>query len=442
MLSRRILLVAAGTAFVAALAVLLAGARPGNAAFPGTNGRIAYTCAPDSQEICVINADGSLLGYLTQYDRSGDNYDERFPAWSPDGRQIAFVVVGFCTNAIYVMNSNRTGLHRVLLEKSEGSGMWSIQDLSWSPDGSRLAYGKSFHPGHCPMELPAELKRIFTISVSGTGERQITAGAADDWDVQPAWSPNGEWIAFYHDHHGVDDAGLYVMKPDGSSRRRLDLRGAGYPDWSPNGAKIAYDCTTTTREVCVYTEGGGVARLGVGSEPAFSPDGTRIVFAMQPGQGADVGGGIYVMAADGSGRVEIDTETGYHYDGRGHPDWQPCRGECPPAAGMPTFTKRALPLAILRASVGPGFTISLRNEARRKVKSLVEGRYSVRLSDRSRRHSFHVKGKKFDAYTTVPAMFTGTQGWGFEDGKYRFFCDAHPGRMRGSFLVVPRPYRP
>ncbi len=144
MLLRRGLLV--GPAFVAALAALLVGARPGNAAFPGTNGRIAYTCAPDSQEICVVNADGSSLGYLTQDDRSGDSYDERFPAWSPGGRRIAFVVVGFCTNAIYVMNSNRTGLHRVLLEKGERSGMWTIQDLfrrtaaGW-PTGSRSIGG-------------------------------------------------------------------------------------------------------------------------------------------------------------------------------------------------------------------------------------------------------------------------------------------------------------
>ena len=436
MLSRRGLLVRA--VLVAALAVLLAGARPGNAAFPGANGRIAYTCAPDGQEICVVNSDGSSLGYLTQGDRGGGDYDERYPAWSPDGRRIAFVVVGNCANAIYVMNSNRTGLHRVLLEKSERSGMWTIQDLSWSPDGTSLVYGKSFQPGGCSGGS-VEVQRIFTISVAGTGERQITAGVLADRDMQPAWSPDGQWVAF---HHEPMDRGLYVMKPDGSSRRLLDNRGAGYPDWSPDGTKIVYHCTTTRAEICVYTEGGGIDRLGPGTEPVFSPDGTRILFVLQPGEGGDSDGGIYVMAADGSGRVEIVSSTGYEYEGRGHPDWQPCRGTCPPAAGMPGFVKRTLPPPILRASVGPGFTISLRNKARRKVKSLEAGSYSVRLRDRSPRHSFHVKGKKFDAGTTVRAVSNRTNRWVFDAGKYRFFCDAHRGRMHGRFRVVPRPYRP
>ncbi len=129
-----------------AVLLLAVGARPGSAAFPGTNGRIAYTCQPEGIEICLIDADGSRLGYLTQADQER-NFDEHFPTWSPNGRRVAFIIVGNCTNAIFVMNADRTGLRRVHIERNEPTGFWSIHGLSWSPDGNRLVYSKWFHPG-------------------------------------------------------------------------------------------------------------------------------------------------------------------------------------------------------------------------------------------------------------------------------------------------------
>jgi Tol biopolymer transport system component len=444
MFLRRALLVVSGTALVAVL-VFAVRASPGRAAFPGGNGRIVYACYPGSGELCVINADGSGLGYLTQDDRGGETFDERYPTWSPDGRRIAFVVIGNCTHAIYVMNGDRTGLRRVLLERADSEGLWTIAELSWSPDGNRLVYGKSFHRGHCPMLDPAQSAQLFTINVSGSDERQITNGGPYDWDLEPAWSPDGSSIAFYHDLLG---RGLYVMNPDGSSRRLLDGEGAGYPDWSPDGTRIAYNCTTpvTLQEICVYSQGGGVTRLGVGSTPAWSPDGRQIVFALEPGQSqADLGGGIYVMSVDGTQRREIDPTTGYANDGSGHPDWQPCRGVCPPAPGLPSSVKRAQAPQPLFAKVGPGFTIAIRNKARRRVKKLVEGTYSARINDSSRRHSIHVSGRKFDSRTTVSAVVRTRQSWILAPGTYRYFCDAHKARMRGRFSVIadPRgPYRP
>jgi TolB protein len=444
MLSRRGLLVGSGTVLVAALAVLLAGARSGSAAFPGANGRIAYICHPGGVEICVIDADGSRLGYLTQTDESA-NFDEHYPAWSPDGRRIAFVVIGYCMNAIYVMNADRTGLRRVLLERGEATGLWEIHGLSWSPDGNTLVFSKWFRPGQCPTQLnPVDRQQLYTISVDGTNQRRISSGRTGDTDVDPAWSPNGASIAFRHDLPAFD-SGLYVVNPDGSGRRLLDSRRGGYPDWSPDGTKIVYECITTRLEVCVYDTSGGVRTvLGLGSTPAWSPDGTRIVFAVQPGQDqADPDGGIFVMAANGTDRREIVSRTGYANDGSGLPDWQPCRGACPPAPGMTTSQKRAPRPPLLRANVGPRFTIALRNQAGRSVKTLEEGSYSARITDRSRRHSLHVVGKGFEFKTKVAGVIRGrTESWQLQKGKFRFFCDAHPRRMRGAFEVVPRSYRP
>src|SRR5919108_540083 len=174
--------------------------------------------------------------------------------------------------------------------------------------------------------------------------------------------------------------------------------------------------------------------MGVGSTPAWSPDGTQIVFALD--------GGIYIMAADGTQRREIVPTT---FRATGHRDWQPCRGVCPPAPGLPTSVKRRQPPLALFAKVGPGFTIAIRNKARRRVKKLVEGTYSVRINDSSRRHSLHVSGRKFDSRTSVPAVVHTRQTWILAQGTYRYFCDAHKKRMRGRFSVIedPRgPYRP
>ena len=107
--------------------------------------------------------------------------------------------------------------------------------------------------------------------------------------------------------------GLYVTSPDGGSRRQLDSEGRGSPNWSPDGRSIAYECGAN---LCVYTEGSGIRKLGAGSTPAWSPDGRQIVFALLLNQSpADLDGGIFVMAADGSGRREIVSKIGSAFNG-------------------------------------------------------------------------------------------------------------------------------
>src|SRR5205809_5156653 len=171
-----------------------------------------------------------------------------------------------------------------------------------------------------------------------------------------------------------------------------------------------------------------LAVLLAGARPgnaAFPGTNGRIAYTCRPD-----GQELCVVNADGSALGYLTQED------------RPCRGACPPAPGKPTYLKPAGPPQLLRATVGPGFTISLRNKARRTVKKLVEGVFSARVRDRSTRHSFHAVGKKFDARTTVRAIVTSRQHWQLAPGKYRFFCDAHPGRMRGRFVVVPALYRP
>ena len=89
----------------------------------------------------------------------------------------------------------------------------------------------------------------------------------------------------------------------------------------------------------------------------------------------------------------------------------------------------------LRATVGPGFTISMRNAAGVGLTRIPPGSYSIEVRDLSPDHSFHLRGPGVDQATTVAG--TGTTTWNvtLAVGTYSFFCDAHPGTMRGSFRV-------
>jgi hypothetical protein len=88
----------------------------------------------------------------------------------------------------------------------------------------------------------------------------------------------------------------------------------------------------------------------------------------------------------------------------------------------------------LYATVGPGFTISFRTRRGGRITRVRPGRYRILVRDRSRSHSFHLFGRGVNKRTRI--AFAGTQVWNvtFRRGaRYRFRCNAHPTRMRGSF---------
>jgi plastocyanin len=89
----------------------------------------------------------------------------------------------------------------------------------------------------------------------------------------------------------------------------------------------------------------------------------------------------------------------------------------------------------LVATVGPGFTISLRTPAGARVTTLARGAYTITVRDRSRAHNFHLIGPRMNRRTTVAARGTFTWRVTLGAGRYRFVCDPHAAAMRGSFRV-------
>ena len=110
------------------------------------------------------------------------------------------------------------------------------------------------------------------------------------------------------------------------------------------------------------------------------------------------------------------------------------------AALLAPAAAQAAPPKKLTAGVGPGFTITLKNAAGKKVTSLKAGAYTIVVVDRASNHNFHLIGRGVDKKTGLAFKGTlnGARAWKvtFRKGTYRYVCDPHALAMKGSFRVV------
>ena len=115
-----------------------------------------------------------------------------------------------------------------------------------------------------------------------------------------------------------------------------------------------------------------------------------------------------------------------------------CGGDDEGAAPTDTETTTAtgtLPETgdVLRASVGPGFEISLTTEDGTAVETLPAGSYTLLTDDQSGIHNFHLTGEGVDVDTGVSESGTNSFDIDVSSGTYTFVCDPHAGSMNGSF---------
>ncbi len=290
------------------MAAVLIAAAPAQAAFPGTNGRIAFNALRGSNptHVFVMNADGSA-----QADVSNNHASETTPVWSPDGTKLAMASNRQdARQEIYIMDPD--GGNAVSITQADTV---AATDPAWSPDGKQLAF-QSIRQGK---------NQILVINADGTGEHQVTTGLNND--VHPAWSPDGTRIAFSSARAGNTD--VYAIKPDGSGETRLTTdSGADFlPDWSPDGTRITFSSTrgNTDRIFVMNADGSNqspITTSGMDFGSVFSPDGEKIAFqSFRDGTNE-----IYTMNADGSNQKRL-TDTGSNGDA----DWG--NGGCDDADG-------------------------------------------------------------------------------------------------------------
>ncbi|HUO85330.1 MAG TPA: amidohydrolase, partial [Thermoanaerobaculia bacterium] len=189
-------------------------------------------------------------------------------------------------------------------------GTWLSLDVS--PDGTEIVFDL--------------LGDIYTMPIGGGDARNLTRGV--EWDMQPVFSPDGEWIAFTSDRSGGDN--IWIMKRDGSDPQQVTketFRLLNSPSWTPDGQFIVARKHFTSRrslgagEMWLYHRSGGEGLQMTkkpneqkdAGEPVFSPDGRYLYFSQDTTPGAffeynkDPSSQIYVIQRLDRQTGEIDS---------------------------------------------------------------------------------------------------------------------------------------
>lgn len=248
---------------------------PGEASSPAwsPDGRwLAFAFRPAgvaTAEIWVSAADGSLRRQIS-HDGAGA-YESL--AWSPEGERLAYVARDYRTGAsgVWVRDADGQAPRQLL-----ASDLEYFSGLAWAPDGRRLLVAAGF-PGP---EARWTLKAIDL--ADGSVKDFLEAGGGVD--EQPSWAPDGRQVAFVSERSGSRQ--IWLANSDGTVLRQLS-RGEepkNFPVWSPDGRMVMSVAGSDGRgDLWVGDAAGGKAVTLTSSgrvcgAPGWSPDGKQVAF--------------------------------------------------------------------------------------------------------------------------------------------------------------------
>ena len=221
-----------------------------------------------------------------------------------DGRDGGVIAFSINENDIYAINGDGTGLLQLTNRSDPDSGP------AWSPDGNEIAFYS---------QINSNTWSLFIMNADGSNIQRITFDSNVN-DNQPSWTPDGR-ILFAREYPSQNnETEVWIVNPDGSELRRI-AENASYPSCSNDGTKIVYP---------VYSDGDGeiwVMNINGSNKvkitdnqsqdwlPAWSPISDQIVFQSDREGNHE----IYIMNSDGSNLQRLTNNSFYD----GYPRWSP-----------------------------------------------------------------------------------------------------------------------
>jgi TolB protein len=312
------------------LLLAMLGLQPGDSAVAAPltgEGLIALTLrdAVGRLQIFTIHPDGRGRKQLTDEGQNG------IPAWSRDGKKLAFMSIR--DNGVWVAVMEADGSQQKMLVNALAP--------DWSPDSSTIAF--SSHEG-----------QIWTMSADGSGKKQVTH--SDAFKARPSWSHDGKRMAFILVRNpgkqldpkpqigivnadGSDEKLLTTEKrdnvrigPDGSRTILETAHDANAPSCSPVDDRVAFWSGIENRYGQIWViraDGTGSRQLTDdpshrnSDDPSWSPNGKKILFST----GRSRRNELWVMNADGSDPKRLSDIDAGPFPGRA--SWQPVEDSSP-----------------------------------------------------------------------------------------------------------------